>query len=300
MGIFEEALLDTGRLVPLLALIYFFIGLLEYRYGDSINHFIIRVGGMGPLFGALLGCIPQCGFSVVASALYVKRLISTGTLMAVFLSTSDEAVPILLSMPHKAHMAGLLITIKFVVAISAGLTVDLLMARFGKGSAGSARSGEKSFSEALCGHPGCCDHGLHDRPSAFRALLVHPLLHTVKIFVFLFSLTLVFNYLMGLLGPERMQALFLNGTFLQPLCASIVGLFPNCFASVLLAQLYDGNIITFGSMVAGLCAASGLGLMILFKENKDLKDTLRVVGILLAISVLTGFIVQLSGSLIAP
>src|SRR5512137_2361804 len=124
MEILTDALMDTGKLVPFLAAIYFVVGFLEYRYGDRISHVLRDLGALGPIVGALLGCIPQCGFSVVASALYVKRVISVGTLLAVFLSTSDEAVPVLLSMPEKAGMVGWLIAIKVGIAIVAGVGID--------------------------------------------------------------------------------------------------------------------------------------------------------------------------------
>ena len=127
MEIITEALIDTAKLVPFLAAIYFVVGFLEYRYGDRTGHVLRDLGALGPIVGALLGCIPQCGFSVVASALYVKRGISAGTLLAVFLSTSDEAVPVLLSMPDKARMVGVLIAIKLVIAIAAGVGLDYLM-----------------------------------------------------------------------------------------------------------------------------------------------------------------------------
>ena len=127
MYLLVDAFTDTVRLLPLLAAVYFFVSFLEYRYGDRMGSFLAHFHKFGPVLGALFGCIPQCGFSVVASALYVKRVISVGTLLAVFLSTSDEAVPILLSMPDKAHLVGILIVIKVAIAVTAGMAVDLAL-----------------------------------------------------------------------------------------------------------------------------------------------------------------------------
>lgn len=292
MGIFTEALVDTGKLVPFLAAIYFLVGFLEYRYGGRLSRIGLHLGNLGPLVGALLGCLPQCGFSVVASALYVKRLISVGTLLAVFLSTSDEAVPVLLSMPAKAGMVGWLIAIKVLIAIIAGAGVDGLIRVCWKHEAKEAipvASGSVVADE----HAGCCSHVLDGRPSKVKALLLHPLFHTVKISAFLLFLTLALNGLVDQVGTERIGVMLLNGSVFQPVLASFIGLIPNCFASVLLAELYAQGSISFGSMVAGLCSGAGLGILVLLKENKDLKDTLLVIGLLLSVSIVSGILVQL-------
>jgi hypothetical protein len=296
MEIFSEALVDTGKLLPFLAAIYFFVGFLEYRFGDGINKLAMRLGTLGPVIGALLGCIPQCGFSVVAAALYVKRLISPGTLLAVFLSTSDEAVPVLLSMPDKAGMVGLLIGIKVVIAVIAGAVVDAALRFLRKQTPGAAIP-KAAFAGVVEGHAGCCSHRLDGRPTKVKALVLHPLFHTLKIGAFLLFLTVVMNFLIDKAGPERMGAILLNGTVFQPVLASFIGLIPNCFASVLLAELYAKGSISFGAMVAGLCAGAGLGILVLIKENKDIKDTLFMVGLLLIVSIVSGSILQLFAGL---
>lgn len=290
MEILADAFIDTARLLPLLAAMYFLVGFFEYRYGDRMNHYIMRLGPFGPVAGALFGCIPQCGFSVVASALYVKRLISIGTLLAVFLSTSDEAIPVLLSMPDKVDMVGILILIKVIIAVVTGISADYFLRRYG---AVKDTPGGASYGDALTGHSGCCAHDLHKKPSKYRALLVHPFLHTAKIFLFLFILTALLNLSVDMIGRARFESLFLEGTALQPILAALIGLIPNCFASVFLAQLFAGGVISFGSLVAGLCSGAGLGLLVLIKENKDLKNTLFIIGLLLLISISSGIIIQL-------
>lgn len=283
MEIILESLSDTGRLVPLLALVYFIVGFLEYRYGDRMGDFVTRFGAFGPVAGAVFGCIPQCGFSVVASALYVKRLISLGTLLAVFISTSDEAVPVLLSIPHETGMVALLVAVKMVIAVAAGMAIDLIMRK-----RSSALPPQGSAPEQC----GCCSHGLSGKRSGLKSLLIHPATHTVKIFIFLFALSVVFNFAMNAIGQERIGAILLRGSFLQPVLTAFIGLVPSCFVSVLLAGLFVKGVITFGSLVAGLCAGCGVGLLVLIKENKDRTDTLRVIGLLLAVSIISGIILS--------
>lgn len=283
MEILIDSFIDTVKLVPLLGLVYFLVGFLEYRYGDRMGDFITRFGPFGPVAGAIFGCIPQCGFSVVASALYIKRLITPGTLLAVFLSTSDEAVPVFLSIPGEGKMVISLIAVKVVVAVMSGICVDLLVCK--RKVAKAAAVSSQDASEEQCG---CCSHGLSGERSKIKSLVLHPLLHTAKIFVFLFILAVVFNFAMNMIGQARIGMILLRGTLLQPVLTAFIGLAPSCFTSVLLAGLYIKGVITFGALVAGLCAGCGLGLLVLIKENKDRKDTLRVIGLLLAFSILAG------------
>lgn len=298
MEIFLDALRDTASLVPFLGLVYFAIGFLEYRYGDRMNHFIMRVGVMGPLAGALVGCIPQCGFSVMASALYIKRFISAGTLLAVFISTSDEAVPILLSVPGRLGMVTSLILIKLVIAVIAGMAVDKLAGAFAASKSSKNGKSAAISSEAVAGHPGCCSHGLDNKGSKIKSLVIHPLTHTVKITFFILVLTFGFNLFVKFIGEGKIVSILLGGTILQPVLTSFIGMIPNCFASVLLAGLFAKGIISFGSLVAGLSAGAGLGVLVLAKENKDRADTLRIIGLLLAISITAGMLIQFLGGLI--
>ena len=293
MEFLGDAFTDTVRLLPLLAVVYFFVSFLEYRYGDRMISFLAHFHKFGPVFGAIFGCIPQCGFSVVASALYVKRVISVGTLLSVFLSTSDEAIPILLSIPDKAHLVGTLIVIKVVIAVAAGMIVDIVLHSMNISKLKKPSSIDDACENAVMGHTGCCSHGVDKERSMIKSLFIHPLLHTVKIFVFLFVMSAAMNYLVYLIGENRIEGFLLNGTIFQPFLASIIGLIPNCFASVLLAGLFAKGAISFGSMVAGLCAGAGLGMLVLIKENKDAKDTASIIGLLIGISVIAGIVIQM-------
>jgi len=295
MELIREALTDTGKLLPLLAIIYFLIAFLESRYGNLMGHFVMRLGVWGPIAGALVGCLPQCGFSVMAAALYTKRLVSVGTLLAVFISTSDEAVPVLLAMPQEMQMVGLLIIIKVMIAIIVGVSVDLFLNRQVIKQQMHLTQEDESYDKAVHEHAGCCSHVLCKHSSKIKVLLIHPLLHTLKIFTFLFALTVGLNFIVASVGIEKVGLILFNGTIFQPIATSFIGLIPNCFASVLLATFYAKDAISFGSLVAGLCAGSGLGLLVLVKENRNLKDTLRIIGLLLTISIFAGIIIQLAG-----
>jgi hypothetical protein len=290
--IFWEVLNDTGKLIPLLLGIYFLVSFLEDRYGQKLGPFMARLGAWGPLAGALFGCIPQCGFSVIAAALYVKRMISKGTLLAVFISTSDEAVPVLFSMPDQGALTLKLILIKVGIAIVFGLVVDLaIKARTpGQGEAGRVKDIMPQMPDHHCG---CCSHGLTPGLNKFKALVVHPLRHTVKIFAFLFLLSLIMNILLVNIGEQRLAVFLLQGSFLQPVLASFIGLIPNCFASVLLAELFSEGAISFGSLLGGLSAGCGLGLLLLIKDNRNIKDTAIIIFLLLAVSISVGITAQL-------
>ncbi len=285
---FMDALLDTGRLVPLLAGVYVLVAFLEYRFGDGMGVFLTRFGVMAPAAGALLGCIPQCGFSVVAAALYIRRLISPGTLLAVFISTSDEAIPVLLSMPEQGPMVAKLLTLKVVIAIVAGVMLDLLLRR-------RVADNGNIPSKSRCG---CCAHDVSGVRSWARALLWHPFWHTIKIFAFLFILTFMMNLAVAGIGEDRIGAFLLQGTIFQPLLAVLVGLIPNCFASVLLADLFAAGTLTFGSLVSGLCAGAGLGLLLLVRENRPWQDTAMMLGVLTGVSIAAGMVIQSAGALV--
>jgi hypothetical protein len=293
MHIVVHAFLHTVSMLPFLFAAYVLVGFIEYRYENRLGIFVMRLGMLGPLVGALAGCIPQCGFSVVASTLYVKRFISTGTLLAVYLSTSDEAIPVLLSMPWQWHTAITLIVLKLAIAITAGIAIDLLAQGRTERSSSAANS-ETAYHQAVDHHPGCCAHEVAPGPSATKALFIHPLRHTLKIFLFLFILTAVLDAFIAAVGAHHIQSLFLHETIFQPAAAALVGLIPNCFSSVALVQLFDQGILDFGSLAGGLCAASGLGPLVLIKENKNIKNTLLILTLLFGISVLSGILIQIS------
>jgi uncharacterized membrane protein YraQ (UPF0718 family) len=293
MTLLVDALVDTTKMIPFLLMAYVLVAFLEHHYGDRMGRYVTRLGRGGPIIGALVGCFPQCGFSVLAAALYTKRLVSGGTLLAVFLATSDEAIPILFALPGKGRIILPLILIKVIIAIIAGLAFDLIFGRKpDQPKTPQEHTLDEDRDEALH-HTACCAHEVSSRPTWLQALVKHPLLHTLKVFAYLLVLTVGMNYLLDRVGNDRLASLLQHGSALQPTLASFIGLIPNCFASVVLAELYAKGVLSFGSLVAGLCAGSGLGLIVLVQENKNWRNTLLILASLLGVSIFWGMILQL-------
>lgn len=278
MEIIADALLDSLKVFPFLFLMYVLIEFLENRTNITKNKNILR-GNLAPLLGAATGIVPQCGFSVMAAKLYDKKLIRTGTLLAVFLATSDEALIILLSSGSSAVAVMPLIAIKFAVAVGIGYLFNALMRR--------EKLSELEEGEEIHGTP--CGHD-HEEDGKVRRYLVHPLLHSLEIFAYILAVNLAFGFAMHY--AEGAIASFLQGGYwYQPLIAGLVGLIPNCASSVLVTQSYVLGALSFGGMAAGLCANAGLGFVILFKNVKSWKRNLALLGILYVISVAVGYAV---------
>ena len=269
-----HALEETAKLLPFLFLAYLLMEYLEHHAASKMEGLLRAIGPAGPLAGALLGCIPQCGFSATASNLYAAGLVSRGTLLAVFLSTSDEALPLLLGHSNAGGEIAKLLLSKLLIGITVGFIVDLLMRKFGK---------PREIAD-LCEHCGCHDHGGILRPALW---------HTLRIALFCLVLNFLLHLGFDLLGQERLASLLLSGSWAQPFLAALVGLVPNCAASVMLTQLYLGGVISFGSVLAGLCAGAGVGLAVLLRVNGDKKESLRIVGILYLVSAVVGLIAQI-------
>ncbi|MBR6554797.1 MAG: arsenic efflux protein [Clostridia bacterium] len=269
-----HALEETAKLLPFLFVAYLLMEYLEHHAAAKMEGLLRAIGPAGPLVGAVLGCIPQCGFSATASNLYAAGLVSRGTLLAVFLSTSDEALPLLLGHSNAGSEIAKLLLSKLLIGIAVGFAVDLLMRKFGK---------PRELTD-LCEHCGCHDHGGILRPALW---------HTLRIALFCLVLNFLLHLGFDLLGQERLASLLLSGSWAQPFLAALVGLVPNCAASVMLTQLYLGGVISFGSVLAGLCAGAGVGLAVLLRVNGDKKESLRIVATLYLVSAVVGLIAQI-------
>jgi len=281
--LFMDALIDSAKMIPFLLVIYFVVEWFERKFGNTIERRLKKTAKAGPVLGALFGCVPQCGFSVVAASLYSRRIITTGTLLAVILSTSDEAVPVLLSQPDQAGTVLKLLAIKLMIGIVAGVLIDLLIRR---------RKADAPLSEIAPHDVGCCKHHVSGKTSPWQ-MLVHPLIHTAKIFIFIFLVTLGLNGLIAWVGEENLGNVLLRHSLLQPFLAALVGLIPNCAASVAIAEAFLKGGLSFGSTISGLCCSGGLGLLVLARENRDLRDTLRILALLVVISTAAGLAIQL-------
>ena len=275
-----DAFKDSIALVPFLFLIFLILEVFEKYFSDKIFKITRFCTKSGPLLGSTAAAIPQCWLSVIAATLYVKKYITKGTLIAIFISTSDEAVPVLLANPDKVSVVLPLVITKIIIGICAGYLIDFV----------SKEPLKHDCAEFEIEEKGCCHHEIstHDK----KLLLIHPLKHTLNIFVFIFFVTLFLNFLVAKAG-DNLSAIFLQNSILQPLAASVIGLIPNCAISVLITMLYIKGVISFGSVIAGLSAGAGLGLIVLFKKNSNLKDTLNIIFILIAISTICGIAMNL-------
>ncbi len=304
MELFIEALLDafidSAKMLPLLFVIYVLIEVVEYRFGNKLGQGMGKAGKAGPAVGALAGSIPQCGISVMATALYSQRLLTIGTLMAVYLSTSDEAIPVILSQPDKAGVLVPLIAAKIIIGLVAGYLIDFVFHKRNKkvfshieAVASGKDLGDHDHSHVL-DEEACCGHGhvpgASDKPFKWARFLLHPLIHTLKIFIFIFLVSLALNLIIEFVGIETMTAALSGHALLQPIGAALIGLIPNCAASVAITELFLEGAISFPAVVAGLCASGGLGIIVLFKEESSKKEAVGIVALLFAISVVVGLI----------
>ena len=274
--IFEHTLEHAASSLPFLFAAYLLIEFIEHRHAEKFASWLGKFGKAGAAIGALLGVVPQCGFSVVAANLYSNRIITAGTMLAVFISTSDEAIPVLLSNPQSAGKILPLIGAKLLLAIVAGLLVD----RFGL-----FNITKEEIAEVEAEHSHCHTEGHH-------GLLKSTLAHTAKTFAFIFVVMLALEVCIHFVGEERFSAFIANESFFQPFVAGMVGLIPNCASSIIIAQLYAEGAISFGAAFAGLSVGAGTGLLVLFRNDVDKIECLRLTGFLFAVSVLTGTVLQ--------
>lgn len=268
-----DALLDTLRMVPFLLAAFLILEALEHYSNNYMNRILGKVGKAGPLVGALFGCIPQCGFSVASANLYSGDVITLGTLLAVFLSTSDEAVLILLGNPGSGAVIGKLLIGKVLLGILFGYLADLVF----------RRKKEEKHIEDLCRSCGCSDHGGIIKPA---------LRHTLRLAAYILIFTFVLNLLLDFIGMEALTSLLGKDTWFQPFITALLGLIPNCASSVLITELYLAGGLSFASAMAGLCAGAGMGLAVLFKTNHPMKENITVLGLLYSVSVASGLMLE--------
>lgn len=276
----EEILIDTGidslKMLPYLFVAFVLIEVLERYSGALTEKILLKVGKAGPAAGALLGCIPQCGFSIMAANFYAGGIISVGTLLSVFIATSDEAILIMIGNPDAIAEVGALLAAKIMIAVIAGYLIDLLLAK---------KISVSKEKRNLCGEWG--DH--NEEKGVLRSAWDH----TAKIFTYLFLFTGVLNLCVEVFGIEQLSAFLLGNTLLQPLVAAAIGLIPNCAASVILTQLYLGGAISFASVIAGLCTGAGVGLVVLCKVNQDKRESIKVIITLFVAAVAAGIILEI-------
>ena len=275
-----DSVIDSIKLLPFLFLTYLFMEWLEHKTGSAARNTIRIAGKLGPVWGGLLGVIPQCGFSAAASSLFTGRVITVGTLIAVYLSTSDEMFPIMISNAVPAATIIKILACKAAIGIISGLVVEYVYIHVLK-----KQEKEMDIHE-ICEEERCnCEHGL----------LSSALTHTLHIFVYIFLISLALNIIIGLVGEETLAGLFTGAPIVGELIAALVGLIPNCASSVVITQLYLEHIIGAGAMMAGLLVNAGVGILILFRLNHDRKQNFRIIGLLYGLGVFWGIIIELTG-----
>lgn len=276
LEIIFDTLIDTARLVPFLFLSFLVIELLEHKLSNKTNNILLKSGKLGPLLGSLFGLIPQCGFSVVATNLYITRIISLGTLIAIYLSTSDEMLPILLSEKAPFKEIALILVIKFVVAVIAGYIINIFL----------KKNKEEHEHYDICHEEHCgCEHEHH--------LIQSSMIHTVKTLVYLLLITFIINVIFNYVGSPYLSKIFLKDSLFGPFITGLIGLIPSCGSSIMLTELYLKGAINLSSVISGLLTGSGIALLILFKSNKNLKENITILSIIYLTGVLTGIIIQL-------
>lgn len=280
--IIEETLIDSIKLLPFLFITYLIMEYIEHKMGEKSKKTIQKSGKWGPFFGSILGIFPQCGFSVSATNLYAGRVITLGTLIAVYLSTSDEMLPIFISEAVSPIIILKILGIKLIIGMIAGFIIDVVIHMFRKNKKDDL---EEIEIEHVCQEEHChCDE---------KGILKSSVKHTISIFIYIVIITFIINIIVHLVGEDTIASWILNKPILGPVISALIGLIPNCAASVVLTNLYLENVISVGSMIAGLLTGAGVGLMVLFKTNHDWKENLKIVGLLYLIGVISGVVLQL-------
>lgn len=281
--IIEETLIDAIKLLPFLFITYLIMEYIEHKMGEKSKNTIKKSGKLGPIIGSILGAFPQCGFSVSATNFYAGRVITLGTLIAVYLSTSDEMLPIFISEAVSPIIILKILGIKLIIGMIAGSLIDLIINVFHK------KKQNKENDEI--GHMCEEEHCHCDKNGVFKSALKH----TLNIFLFIVLITFIINIIVYFVGEETIASWILNKPVIGPMITSLIGLIPNCAASVIITNMYLENVISLGSMIAGLLTGAGVGLAVLFKTNYKLKENICIIILLYMIGALSGIIIELLG-----
>ena len=270
-----DTIVDSLKLIPFLLVAFLIIELLEHKLNNKTKNIITKSKKIGPIIGSLLGVIPQCGFSVMATNLYITRIITLGTLISIYLSTSDEMLIIMISEKVEISLILKILLIKIFFGIVYGLIIDKII---------NKKKKDKETNYELCDEEHCdCNH----------SILLSAIKHTLHITLFIFIITLIINTIFTLLGDNYLSKLLLNNSILSPFITSLIGLIPNCAASVILTELYLNSTISLGALIGGLLTSSGSSLLVLIKNNKNQKENLSIILLLYTLGILSGIIIEL-------
>ena len=293
LEIIEDTLIDAIKLLPFLFITYLIMEYIEHKMGHKTKHAIKKSGKWGPIIGSMLGAFPQCGFSVSATNLYAGRVITLGTLIAVYLSTSDEMLPIFISEAVSPIIILKILGIKLIIGIIAGTLIDVIAHIIRnkllnkKQSTNNTDENEEDEIGHICEEDHC-----HCNESGILKSAIH---HTLSILMFIIIITFIINTAVHFVGEETIASWILNRPVIGPLIASLIGLIPNCAASVIITNMYLDKVISLGSMISGLLTGAGVGLAVLFKTNNKIKENIGILILLYAIGVISGIIIDLIG-----
>ncbi len=273
LDVIVDTLLDGIKLIPFLFIAFLILELLEHKLSGKNKKIIEKSGKFGPIIGSMLGAFPQCGFSVAATNFYATRIITLGTLISIYLSTSDEMLPLLISEGVNIKLIIKVLGIKILIGMISGFIIDLIF-----------RKKEKNHIHDFCEEEHCnCKNGV----------LISTIKHTLNITLFIIIISFILNTIIYYVGEDTLGNLIFRKKVLGPILSSLIGLIPNCASSVVITQLYLGNVISFGAMMSGLLTGSGVAILVLFKVNKNLKENLKILGIVYIIGVISGIIIEL-------
>lgn len=274
--IISHSIEDTLTIIPFLFIAFLFMEYIEHKFNKKTKNIIERAGKSGPLLGSILGVFPQCGFSVMGTNFYAARIISLGTLISIYLSTSDEMLPIMLSEGLKLSQIFYILFIKVFIAIIAGFIIDYIYRN---------KKVTKKVIHELCEEEHCDCH--HD------GIIKSSIKHTLNIVLFIFITNLIITGLIETIGEDNMSEILFKNTIFGPFIASLFGLIPNCASSVIITELFLSGAISFGSLIAGLLTGSGIAILVLFKINKNLKENFHILGLVYFVGVISGIIIEL-------
>ena len=271
-----DALIDTLKLLPYLLVTFLVLEFIEHKFTKKNQEVLSKNKKYGPAVGGLLGALPQCGFSSMAANLFSARVITMGTLIAVFLSTSDEMLPIMISEKVSILLLLKIIGFKVLVGIIIGFVIDLIYKK--------NKKEEKTHIHELCEHDHCdCEHD---------GIFLASIKHTLQIGLFILIANLLINIVIFKIGEDNLGNILLHKNIITYFAASLIGLIPNCAGSVIITELYLAKLITIGNLLSGLLTGSGLGILLLFKTNKNMKENLSILSIIYFVGVITGIIVD--------
>lgn len=280
LEVVEDTLIDGLKLVPFLFITYLFMEILEHRMNNNVRQKIVKAGKTGPVWGGILGVLPQCGFSTAAASLYSGGIITVGTLIAVFMSTSDEMLPILISRASGAGMILKILAVKVVIAVISGLVAEYVYVKI------FLKKEREPDIHTVCEEEHChCEDGS----------LVSAIKHTIKITIYIIIISFALNVITHFWGIENIEGLFSSVPVIGVLLSALIGLIPNCASSVVITEFYLDGVISAGSMMAGLLVNAGVGMLVLFRLNRHIKQNLSIVLAMYFLGVFWGFVIQIAG-----